>query len=159
MKEIASYIISSETLLIVPVMQDKILKSKVFEYDEEFIVNMSPLDIVKDSCLFFGSSFDGRKEGTKTLIECEIKVPILIEDSRNLIFFPTSSYKNSKNSWISYTNLLKYSKYDSATTLLNFKGNNDIKLGVKYNFIDNQIIRCIKLDAIISKRKMIKLGQ
>lgn len=159
MKEIASYIISCETLLIVPVMQDKILKSKVFEYDEEFIVNMSPLDIVKDSCLFFGSSFEGRKEGTKTLIECEIKVPIIIEDSRNLIFFPTNSYKSSKNSWISYTNLLKYSKYGSATTLLNFKGNNDIKLGVKYNFIDNQIIRCIKLDAIINKRKMIKLGQ
>lgn len=156
MKELDSYIINCETLLIMP-LETK--RSKVFESDESFVVNMNVLDIIKDSCLYFGSSFSGRREGTKTLIDCEIKVPIIIEDSRNIIFFPSSSFKNSKTIWISFNNLLKYTKCDSNFTLLNFKENNDIKINVKYNIIDNQIIRCIKLDAIISKRKMIVRGE
>ena len=52
-----SYEINNETLLIVPYDYGK---SKVYEYDDEFIVNMIPLTIVKNSCMFFGSSFDGR---------------------------------------------------------------------------------------------------
>lgn len=150
MKEIENYFINYETLLILPYGSKK---SKVYELDEVFIVNTDVVTIVKNSCLYFGSSLEGRKEGTKSLLNCEIKVPIIIEDSKNLIMFPTSSYKSNRNVWISYNNLLKYSKYDGDNTLLCFKENNDIKVNIKYNIIDNQIIRCIKLDAIINKRK------
>lgn len=159
MKELSSYIINCETLLIIPYIEDenkKVIKSKFFEIDDEFIVNMSPFDIITDSCLFFGSSFDGRREGTRNLINCEIKVPIIIEDSKNLIFFPTSSYRSSRNIWVSYKNLITYKKYSSSYTLFKFFGNNDIKVNVKYNIVDNQIIRCIKLNDVISKRKLIK---
>ena len=144
------YIINCETLVIVPFGENK---SKVYEFEEEFIVNMDVVTIVKNSCLFFGSSLEGRRLGTKSLINCEIKVPIIIEDSQNLIFFPSLSYKSLKNTWISYNNLLKYSKKDKNSTLLYFKQNRNICLDIKYNIIDNQIIRCIKLDAIINKRK------
>ena len=156
MKEFASYIVNYETLMIVPFGKGK---SKVFERDDEFIVNMSVFSIIKDSCLFFGSSFDGRREGTKAILNCDIKVPIIIEDSKNLIFFPTSSYRDDKTVWISYNNLLKHTKYNVDETLLNFIGNIDIKVNVRYNRIDNQIIRCIKLDTIISRRKTIKSGE
>ena len=75
MKELSNYVINYETLLIIPYIEDdnkKIIKSKVFELDEEFIVNKSPFEIVSDSCLFFGSSFEGRRQGTINLISCEI---------------------------------------------------------------------------------------
>ena len=159
MKELSSYIINYETLLIIPYIEDekkKVIKSKIFEVDDEFIVAKNPFDIISDSCLFFGSSFDGRREGTKNLINCEIKVPIIIEDSKNLIFFPTSSYRSNRNIWVSYKNLITYKKYDLDSTLFKFIGNNDIKINVKYNIVDNQIIRCIKLNDVINKRKMIK---
>ena len=45
-----SYEINIETLLIVPYGNGK---SKVYEYDGEYIVNMVPLDIIKNSCCFF----------------------------------------------------------------------------------------------------------
>ena len=109
MKEVESYIINCETLLILSLNDNS---CKVFEFDDVIIVKKSISHIIKDSCLYFGSSLDGRKEGTKSLINCEMKVPIIIEDSQNLIFFPTSSYRNSMNIWVSYNNLLKYSKND-----------------------------------------------
>lgn len=138
---------------------NKIFRSKVFELDDEFIVNESPLNIIISSCLFFGSSFEGRREGTKSLLDCDIKVPIIVEESKNLIFFPTNSYKSCKNIWVSYNNLLIHKKYSFDTTLFSFAGNNNIKVNVKFNIVDNQIIRCIKLNAILSKRKLIKCGE
>lgn len=150
MREIDNYIINYETLVIVPYDNKRV---KVYEVDDEFLVNMNVFDIVRNSCLFFGSSLEGRKEGTKALLGCEIKVPIIVEDSRNLIIFPTSSYKSKKNVWIAYQNLLKYSKYSTDITMLSFRNNRNIEVNVRYNIIDNQIIRCIKLDTIITKRK------
>ncbi len=145
-----SYEINSETLLIIPLGKSK---SKVYEIDGEYIVNLSPLTIIKDSCLYFGSSYEGRREGTRTLLEVDMKVPIIIEDSRNIIFFPTSSCINKDSIWVSYQNLLKYSKLNEFSTVLYFKNNKNIKVDTKYNLIDNQIIRCIKLDTLLIKRK------
>ncbi len=153
MKELNNYVINLETLLLIPFGDNS---TKVFEMEDEFIVKKDIMNIIKNSCLFFGSSLEGRKEGTKSLLKCSIKVPIIIEDSNNLIIFPTLSYKNEKNIWVVYNNLIDYEKYDLNNTLFLFKNNNDIKVNVKYNIVDNQVIRCLKLDTIIRKRKEIK---
>ena len=145
-----SYEINVETLLIVPFGKGK---SKVYEYDSEYEVNMSPLTIIKNSCLYFGSSYEGRKEAIKSMIGIDMKVPIVIEDGKNIIFFPTSSCINRSSIWVSYQNLLKYSKLNEFSTVLYFRGNRSIKVDTKYNLIDNQIIRCIKLDTMLLKRK------
>ena len=151
MIEKKDYVINYETLAILSYGKNK---SKVYEYDGVFIINMNVMDIIKNSCLFFGCSLEGRKDGTKHLINCEMKVPIIIEDSGSLIFFPTSSYRNKTNIWISYNNLLNYTKIDNSNTMLFFKENNKISVNIKYNIIDNQIIRCIKLDAVFNKRRL-----
>ena len=153
MKELNNYIVNLETLLLIPVDDNK---TKVFEMEEEFLVKKNIMTIIKDSCLFFGSSFEGRKEGTKYLLNCGIKVPIIIEDSRSLILFPTLSFKNERNVWVVYNNLLDYKKYDLDNTLFLFKNNNDIKVNVRFNIVDNQVVRCLKLDTIIRKRKEMK---
>lgn len=148
--EISSYEINVETLVIVPFGKGK---SKVYEVDGEYIVKMSTFSIIKNSCLYFGSSYDGRREGTKSLIGVDMKVPIVIEDSKNIIFFPTSSCINQSSIWISYQNLLKYSKFNEFSTVLYFRDNKSIKVDARYNMIDNQVIRCIKLDTLLTKRK------
>ena len=84
-----------------------------------------------------------------------MKVPILIEESRNIIFFPTASCVNQNSIWVSYQNLLKYSKKNEFSTILYFENNKKIVIEVKYNLIDNQVIRCLKLDTILLKRKKI----
>lgn len=158
MKELDNYIINYETLLIIPCEEDD-RKVKVYELDDEFIVCSDVLNIVKSSCLYFGSSFEGRKQGTKNMLNCEIKVPIIVEDSKNLIIFPTSSFRNKKTIWISYNCLLGYEKCDKDSTMLKFKNNNNLKIKVKYNIVDNQVIRCLKLNTFVNKRKKILNGE
>lgn len=152
MKELDEYIINCETLLILPFDYNK---SIVHEIDNSYIVNKKTFDIINDSCLFFGNTFNGKCLGTTNLIDCKIKVPIIVEDSKCLIFFPSNSYKNFKCVWVSYNNMLKYSKYDTKSTMIYFKNNKNIIVEVKFNIIDNQVIRCIKLESIINKRRKV----
>lgn len=150
MEVLDSYEINDETIIIEPY---DIGKSKVYEYEDEFIVNMIPLTIVKNSCLFFGATYEGRKEASKDILGIDMKAPIIVEETRNIIFFPVNGCLSKNSLWISYQNLLKYSKVDSNTSLLYFKGSKSKKVNVKYNLIDNQIIRCIKLDTLLLKRR------
>ena len=150
--EYEDYEINVDTLLLIPIDYNK---TKVIEKGDVFIVKCSTLSIIKKSCLFFGSSYEGRKAAIKYLIGIDMKVPILIEESRNIIFFPTASCVNQNSIWVSYQNLLKYSKKNEFSTILYFENNKKIVIEVKYNLIDNQVIRCLKLDTILLKRKKI----
>lgn len=145
-----NYEINVNTLMIMPFGYGK---SKVYELGREFIVNCTPLNIIKNSCLFYGCSFEGRREAVKDILVIDMKVPILIEDSLNIIFFPTSSCINKNSIWISFQHLLKYSKLDEFSTVLYFSNSSRFFIDVKYNLIDNQIIRCIKLNSLLLKRK------
>jgi competence protein ComK len=152
MKELDSYIINYETLAIVPNDNNS---SIIYEEDNDFVVRKDCFSIVKDSCLYFGSTFEGRKCGAKDYLNCQFKVPIIIEDSKNLIVFPTSSYRRKDTIWIAYQNLLDYKKSDVNDTILYFKNSSTLKINVKYNIIDNQFIRCVKFNDLANKRKNI----
>lgn len=150
MLELVEYEINAETLLIIPYGKNK---SKVFEYNEEFIVNLESLEIIKNSCLYFGCTYEGRRESVKDLIGVDMKVPILIEESRNIIFFPTTSCINKNSIWVSFQNLVRYSKLNDFSTVLYFGKNRKIEVDVKFSLVDNQFIRCIKLSSFMVKRR------
>ena len=145
------YEINLETLLIIPFGNGK---SKIFEFDRDFIINKVSLDVIKESCLFFGCSYDGRKEASKEILNIDMKVPILVEESHDIIFFPVTSCINKNSIWISYQNLIKYNKVNDFSTVLFFKGNRKIKIDIRYNLVDNQVIRCLKLKSFINNRKV-----
>ena len=150
--EFNDYEINVDTLMLIPIDGNK---TKVIEIDDSFIVKNSTLSIIKKSCLFFGCSYEGRRDAVKHLIGIDMKVPILIEESRNIIFFPTNSCVKRNSIWISYQNLLKYTKFNEFSTVLYFCNKKKLKIDVKHNLIDNQVIRCLKLETLLCKRKMI----
>lgn len=145
-----SYEINNSTLCIVPIDENK---SCVYEFDNKYIVNMSVIKIIERSCLFFGSTFLGRKEGSCNLLNSQHKVPILIEESSEIIFFPTASPNNTNCIWISYNNFEGIDRIDSKFSRLYFKNQNEFKVEVSYFVITNQIIRCKRLKIELNKRK------
>ncbi len=144
------YEINLETLAIVPFKEDK---SKVYESDKVFIVNKSVNKIMDSSCEYFGSSLNGRQKGTSKLIGITHKVPIIIEESNEIIFFPTMSPRIEKCSWISLNNVDKIvRKLDK--TYVQFKNNILLELDVSYGIINNQILRATRLESVIRNRKL-----
>lgn len=142
------YEINSETLALIAVED----KTKVFEYDKTFIVDKEPIKIMEDSCAYFGSSLSGRQKGTEKLIGVSYKAPVIIEESNNIIFFPTSSPRIKSCNWISLNNLEKYYSKNNYI-VLEFKNNQKIMLNLSYGIIDNQILRATRLEAVLRKRK------
>ena len=145
-----NYEISSNTLLLYSIKNNETI---IYESDIKYNINKKSSKIIDNSCRFFGSSLSGRQEGTKSLIGTSIKAPVIIEESKNIIFFPTSSPRNNICNWISYNNLIKYEKIDNNYTKLYFSDGFIFDINVSYNIIDNQVTRCIKLEKIFLKRK------
>ena len=98
------YEINAQTLAIIPLKEGK---SKVIEVNNSFIINKTPIKIIDNSCKFFGSSYEGRFSGTKNLTGITHKSPIIVEESRKMIFFPTKSPRLDSCIWISFNNILK----------------------------------------------------
>ena len=146
----SSYEINRETMAIIP---NGLGKSKVLETDNKFDVNKNSTEIIDDSCKFFGSSYTGRFEGTKSLIGVNYKAPIIIEESRSLIFFPTSSPRFDNCIWLSLNNIDNYLKKDKDTTIINFKNGDSIDIDISYSSFENQILRASRLDLILRNRK------
>ena len=77
------YEINSNTLALI----SKNDKTKVYEKNRTFLVNQTANEIIENSCSFFGSSLSGRQKGTASLIGVTYKCPIIIEESKSIIFF------------------------------------------------------------------------
>ena len=82
------YEIDLSTVLLIGINSHQ---TKVITFDDEFIVEDCVNKIVDHSCEYFGSSLADRIKSTHRIINSNSKVPIIVEESRNIIFFPLKS--------------------------------------------------------------------
>lgn len=144
-----NYEITYDTEMIIPVSNNE---SKVIEKDDEYIVEQNTLKILEHSCEYFGSSFEGRKEGTKKILGITHKSPIIIEESRKIIFFPTNSPERKDCAWINLEKIDKYYKVDKKTSSILFKCGKLVNLNISYGSLTNQILRATRLKFILEDR-------
>ncbi len=144
-----NYKINTKTLAIIPISNTK---TKIYESDDVLIVDKNAKRIISENCEYYGSSYEGRKKGTVDLIGVTHKSPILVEDSNNIIFFPTCSPRLKECSWISLNNLDTYNKLENESII---KFNNDltIKIPVSNKIINNQVFRATRLESVLNKRR------
>ena len=144
-----NYEINSDTLAIIPIDN---YKSKIIEKNKTFIVDTTPMKIIENSCEYFGSSYQGRFSGTKNLIGITHKAPIIIEESREIIFFPTNSPRLYECAWISLKNLQNY-KRNNDNTVISVNNGHLLDLEISYGSLDNQVLRAARLESVLRLRK------
>ena len=144
-----NYEINKETLIIFPQENNK---SFIKEKETELIIYLSPIKIINESCLYFGSSYLGRLESTKKLFGYSKKAPIIIEESNNIIFFPLESPRLASCIWISLNNIKEYYKIKDKTKVIFSCGKQEI-LPISYFSFDNQILRANRLLTFLLKKQ------
>ena len=142
-----NYEVNSSTFALIPVKKNY---CRVMDQDGSHLVRNSALTIIKNACNYFGSSFDSRHVMTRKLININYKSPIVIEESRSIIFFPTSSPREDDCIWISLNSIKKYLKKEGKTRII-FRNDSFIEIPVSYNIIDNQMARSIMLEKELNK--------
>jgi competence protein ComK len=145
-----NYEINSDTLAIIPITN---YKSRVIERECSIEVEMTPMQIIDNSCKFFGSSYQGRFSGTKNLIGVSHKAPIIIEESREIIFFPTNSPRLYDCAWIALKNIDEYKRNSKFSTII-FNTGHLLDVNISYGSLDNQILRAARLESVLRKRKI-----
>lgn len=144
-----SYEINIKTLAIVPLNEKR---TTIIEENDEFIVDMNYMKIIEKSCEYYGSSYIGRHTGTKNLIGISHKSPIIIEESKNIIYFPTTSPRLIDCIWIALNKISNYEE-TNGKILVSFKNDKKIYINISYRSFDNQYLRATKLDYILNSRK------
>ncbi len=144
-----NYEINSSTLAIMPIDDET---SKVYEEEEIYIVNKSSNSIIKENCEFYGSTYQGRCIGTKTLTGIKGKFPIIIEESRNIIFFPTASIRNSQSSWFALNKIKTLQKINNNSKVF-FNNNTSLLVNASIYSLENQILRANLLNSKLYSRK------
>jgi len=144
-----SYEINKDTCAVVTV-NDKI--TKVVENQDEYFVNKSSYEVMEDSCTYYGSSCEGRIKGTKQILGSNYKVPIIVEESNEIIFFPTESASNANCIWLSLNNIKKYERSNGFTKVI-FNSGKELIVKMSISSFETQILRANRLGSIIRKRK------
>lgn len=144
------YEISKGTLAIVPNEKES---SLVYEDEDRYIIDDSPFKIMEESCKYFGSTYEGRKDSAREILGAEYKVPIVVEDTDNLVVFPTTSPYSDECVWISLKRVKKFEKIDACNTKIVFDNGKEIIVPCSYRSIENQVSRASRLDYILRMRK------
>ena len=146
------YEINDATLAIIP---DKKSNSLILEEGTEYKIEAKPLKIIDYSCKYFGSSYVGRREGSKQILQTAYKLPIMIEDTRNIVFFPTNSPEETECSWLALNKIEKIRPLSSRNnyTEVEFANGKVLALPISYKSLENQILRASRLESVIRNRR------
>lgn len=143
-----NYEINDETIAIIPINKSV---TKIMEEESIYFIKKSPTEVLDDSCKYFGSSYQGRFEGTKSLLGYNYKSPIIVEERKEIIFFPTSSPRLDTCCWISLNKIDKFIKNDKCTKIY-FKNGQDYDIDMTYRMFENQVFRATRLKEVLNDR-------
>nr|WP_235182636.1 competence protein ComK [Gracilibacillus boraciitolerans] len=76
-----NYRITTNTLALFP-MHDLHRQSTIFEVNTSLTSNQKSLDIIKENCLHYGSTYHGRKASVQHHLGYQQKTPILFTQQR-----------------------------------------------------------------------------
>ncbi len=144
-----SYEITKDTCAVVS-LKDNI--TKVVEKEDDYFINKNCYEVMEDSCQYYGSSCDGRIKGTKKILGSNYKVPIIIEESSDIIFFPTESPSSENCVWISLNNIESYERFEGFTKV-HFISGKEMIVKMSLSSFEMQVLRANRLSSILHHRK------
>ena len=143
-----SYEINKDTCAVISI--DKNI-TKVVENKGEYYINMPTYEVMDKSCQYYGSSYEGRIKGTKMILGSSYKVPVVVEETNEIIFFPTESPSSESCTWLSLNQIDRYEDSEGFTKVT-FNNGQSIVVKMSVSSFENQILRANRLESLLRKR-------
>ena len=126
--------------------------TKIIEEDKVLNIKETITSIINSNCYHYGSSLQGRQQGSAYLLGTNYKPPIILNEQENIILIPTHSIRNPNCSWLVLSHILNY--YPSAKNYvqIEFTNNQKIDIPVSYSIFDKQLMRATRLESILRGR-------
>ena len=142
------YIINEDMYFLIKKAKKVEIVTAKQNYD--FMVSFDTL--INESCKYYGSSYEGRKNGSRYLLNLTSKLPIILNEKKNLVIFPMNSDRNKNNIWFMYNNILSYKRVKNYVEIT-FKNKEKMIFLVSYYIFKNQMLKCGQLLTILLLRE------
>lgn len=149
------YRINEFTMAIVPEpLSGGRVISKVYEVRDVFYVPYRPIDVVENSCLYYGASLLGRKEGTKEITGIRHKSPVAICPLNHLFFFPTMAYNQKMCAWFSHRHIARILPFENKKTVVYLGKKTKLLVPMTHYILENQLYRTAQLRSAFENREV-----
>lgn len=145
-----NYEINEDTMAIIPLSYYETL---IKETNREFKIAKNTYKVMEESCEYYGSTYSGRVKAAKKILDCSYKLPLIIEESENIVFFPTKSATDENCSWLNANHIKKIVKVGNKSEVI-FNNDQKIIIDVSRLSLNNQVSRAFRLETILRKRLM-----
>ncbi len=143
-----NYIIQEDTLAIIGIHANC---CRIIEKNREFYVFAPWQQILNDSCLYYGSSYQGRLEGSKDILNKDYKVPIILSEMRKLIFFAVGNQTDFNCVWISLKMMKDYQILSGKIKFI-FYNNKELYVYSGKESFENQLLKAYNLERLLNLR-------
>lgn len=167
MEILDKYIVNPHTLAIFPAREIE-YQAIVWEGEQTYKVNKTPLEIIKESCLVYWSTFDAKRKAVAERLGFINKTPIPVITDLPLIVFPTTSFKDADCVWMISNHVLTYQQVAEHKIIVHFNNERDTYLDLNDYKFHNQMVRSLMLyhdifaqksDLIESLKELFKVNE
>ena len=142
------YEINDETVALIPINSST---TRVIELKEEYIVPQSTFNIMEENCEYYGSTYDGRVKAAQKILNFSYKLPLLVEETERIIFFPTKTSASNDCCWINHNFVTKREK-SGKNIKVQFQNGIIEEFNISKLSFENQLMRANMLDSMLTKR-------
>ncbi|RYL95885.1 competence transcription factor (CTF) [Sporolactobacillus sp. THM7-4] len=113
-----------------------------FVVDEDRVrtVKMSPLEVIKNSCSYYGSTYSGRKRGAASM-GYKSMPPICVCSELNIYFFPLMSEANRECIWLAHSHIRQWEVVDNSTIQVLLTHNQPLRIPVHQSVFVKKVFR------------------
>lgn len=138
-----TYVVSSKTLALVPLRKEKRLYTIIIEEDGQHIIKKSPLRVIKDSLMTYGTTYEEVLRLSQRNLAIQQKLPICIKTAQDIvpinIFFPTESPSVHTNVWISLDAITGFNKKKNGELIVHLRNDQSLLLNLSEGALHRQV--------------------
>ncbi|MEH7116401.1 competence protein ComK [Neobacillus vireti] len=151
-KHTGDYIVNACTMYIKPEEYGNRIFSLIGEVEDEILSPLKPFSIIQKGCAYYGVDYEGRRKGTRLLIDYSRKLPIVIEPINNIYTFCTASPESPKCIWFFTEHIKDFRRVSARETLVIFRNNQSHIFPVSYSTFNTQMLRTSYLQMKLMQR-------
>lgn len=85
------------------------LCTRVMEVDKTFLVDKTPLEVLKDTIHYIGFDFKGAMSASKLILGNVNMCPVIVNPVHGICMFPNKAYKNDDTIWFNPIHIINTS--------------------------------------------------
>lgn len=144
---LGSYIMSFNTYFLEPFQQENFIFSRIIDKHNKVIVSRKPMQIIRKSCLFLGTTYEATRALSKQFFGNQHKLPVILTHDFGVpcIFIPILSPRSHANAWIGLHAIDQAMPSSDNSTKVILKNGEILYLPVQYASFSKQFMNATML--------------